>query len=85
VTDPETYRDDRDEVPAEGPGQSREQAEDSLPPGAGTKPDMGATGDVDRQKPYGGSVAPERMEPEQLPPGVGGTAAEADAEEHDRG
>jgi hypothetical protein len=76
VTDPAPYRDDRDEEPAEGPGQSRHDAKENLPPGAGVKPDMGATGDVDRAEPYGGSVAPLRMEPQPPPPGV-------DAPDHD--
>jgi len=61
MTDAEPYRSGRRGEPAEGPTQSRKDARSSLPPGAGTKPDLGARGDVDRAMPYESDQSPERM------------------------
>lgn len=68
MTDPRPYREDRDERPAEGPGQTEEDLRSSLPPGADIKPELGEPGDVDRQKPYEESAAPERMVPQPFDP-----------------
>jgi len=59
--DTSEYRGDRDSRPAEGPAQTTEEAESSLPPGASTKPEDDR-GDVDRSQPYDDDPAPQRME-----------------------
>jgi hypothetical protein len=61
MTDPRPYRERRTDRPAEGPAQDDEDRDDSLPPGAGAKPDLGPAGDVNRALPYEGDPAPERM------------------------
>ncbi len=62
MTDPQPYREGRGSEPAEGPGQTEEEAASSLPPGSDTKDELGQRGDVDRAKPYAEEAAPDRME-----------------------
>jgi hypothetical protein len=64
MTDPQEYRKDRAEPPAQGPGQDDDDAVGSLPPGSRTKPELGERGDVDRELPSEGDPAPDRMEPQ---------------------
>ena len=63
--DKSEYRGGRDSEPAEGPAQTTEEAEASLPPGSSTKPEDDR-GDVDRAKPYEGDPSPLRMEDQPL-------------------